>query len=457
MTLLDSFLAPRPSVEERLAAGKRLRAKLPRSAQAQYTKAANRPDPVAVIEEQSAGRLPQYVPERYKRMLATPFGFFRGAAAIMTNDLSRTRVTGLTLVACGDMHVANIGVFASAERNLVFAINDFDEAHYGPWEWDLKRLATSAAIATDFLGGDRDLCARAALLIAQSYRLHMQQYAQMGYLQVWYDRIDPQAILDGLPPDDGGPARALVRKARANGSIRALDKLTELVDGKTRIIENPPQIVRERGADIEQGLGAMLREYIASLPDDRKGLLARYRIVDWARKVVGVGSVGLNCWIVFLQGMDDGDPLFLQVKEARPSVLAPYVPIKHPFTNEGQRVVTGQRIIQGSPDILLGWGRVGDRDFYVRQLADMKGGPKFVQGDTNRLASLEGYSNLCGWALALAHSKSGDPALIAGYCGSSSTLDQAITEFAMSYMKQNRQDYAALAKAQKTGRIQAAK
>jgi uncharacterized protein (DUF2252 family) len=459
-SLVDSFEARRPSVEQRLAAGKALRDGVPRNAHARYDKPADRPDPVAILDQQNATRVQKLVPVRYARMLASPFSFLRGSAAVMTADLSRTPVTGLSVAACGDMHIANFGVYASAERNLVFAINDFDEIHPGPWEWDLKRLAASAAVAVRFMGGDDVVAGDAARACVRSYRKRMRRYADMGHLAVWYDNIDEAAVLSALSPRVRRNAERAIAKARVKGHIRSLDKLTERVDGEHRIVEEAPLIVREthteKGRPIRDALNDMLHAYVDSLSVDRRRLLARYRIVDVARKVVGVGSVGTECWVILLQGIDSDDPLFLQVKQAQPSVLAPYVDLKLSIDNQGERVVIGQRAAQGSPDIFLGWGRVGGGDFYIRQLADMKGSASFDAGDKDKIAGTVEYCGLCGWALALAHAKSGDPAMIAGYCGNSAALDDAVAKFALAYARQTEQDHAALDKARRSGRIKVA-
>lgn len=460
MTLRDSFEAPRPTVPERLQAGKALRAQVPRASHALFAKASDRPDPVAILEAQNVSRVQKLVPVRFARMLASPFAFLRGSAAVMAADLSTTPITGMGVGACGDMHVSNFGVFASAERNLIFAINDFDEVHPGPWEWDLKRLAASAAVAVRFMGGDRMAAEGAAQSIVRSYRKRMRRYADMGYLQIWYDRIDERAVLDTLSPRARRGAERLMDKARAKGHVAVLEKLTEEVDGEHRIIEEVPLIVREThtqaGTPAKVALDIMLQSYIQSLPVDRRVLLSRYRIVDSARKVVGVGSVGTGCWVILLQGIDAEDPLFLQVKQAQPSVLAPYVDQKLRFENQGRRVVVGQRLAQGSPDIFLGWGDGDGTDFYVRQLADMKGSIKFNESDTASIDGFVEYCALCGWALALAHAKSGDPAMIAGYCGNSDALDDSIGKFAMAYAKQTDEDYDTLDKARRTGRIKVA-
>jgi uncharacterized protein (DUF2252 family) len=460
MAVLESFAAKRPSVREDLATGKALREKVPRAEHARYHTSPHREDPVAILERQNASRVQKLVPVRYARMLASPFSFLRGSAAVMAADLAGTPVTGLFVNACGDMHVANFGVFASAERNLIFAINDFDEVHPGPWEWDLKRLAASAAVAARFMGGDKNVAADAARAIVRSYRKRIRRFAEMGYLEVWYDRIDDRAVLDTLSPKVRRRAERILDKAREKGHVQVLDKLTEQVDGEHRIIEEAPLIVREthteQGTPIDVALDRMLRPYLDSLSNDRCRLLSRYRIVDAARKVVGVGSVGTACWVILLQGVDDNDPLFLQVKEAQPSVLAPYVDYKLPFENQGRRVVTGQRMTQGSPDIFLGWGETEGKHFYVRQLADMKGSIGFEEGNTDQLDAFAEYCGLCGWALALAHAKSGSAALIAGYCGNSTELDDAIAKFALVYARQTDKDHDSLDKARRKGLIRVA-
>ncbi|WIM09258.1 DUF2252 domain-containing protein [Enhydrobacter sp.] len=459
-SLSESFVAPRSSVAERLEQGRQLRKKVARADHAAFEPRGDWADPVDILERQNRTRVQKLVPVRYARMLASPFAYLRGSAAVMAADLASTPASGLAVAACGDMHVSNFGVFASAERNLVFAINDFDEVHPGPWEWDLKRLAASAAVAVRFRGGDKPAAERAARATVCSYRRRMRRYAGMGHLQVWYARIDERAVLDVLTPRAGKVARQVMDKARQKNHVAVLEKLTEQVDGEPRIIEDVPLIVREThtdaGTPARVALDRVLRSYAASLGLDRRVLLARYRIVDVVRKVVGVGSVGTACWVVMLQGVDGDDPLFLQVKEAQASVLAPYVVHDFPFANQGQRVVVGQRLTQGSPDIFLGWGEADGKDLYVRQLADMKGGIKFTEGDDRDLDGFVEYCGLCGWALALAHAKSGDPAMIAGYCGRGAALDEAIGKFAMAYLKQTERDHDALAAARRSGRIRVA-
>jgi uncharacterized protein (DUF2252 family) len=363
-------------------------------------------------------------------------------------------------MACGDMHLMNFGLFASAERNLIFAINDFDEVYPGPWEWDLKRLAASAAVAAVYLGGDKTHAQAVAHAAAETYVRRMGQYAATGYLETWYDLIDEASILAIASPDQKRHARQIMDSARARGPVRALEKLTEQVDGEHRIVEEAPLIVREtqlpNGMPITEALDIMLRSYVGSLRQDRQLLLGRYRIVDVARKVVGVGSVGTGCWVVLFEGLDSGDPLLLQVKEAQTSILAKYVDTPVKFANQGQRVITGQHLIQGSPDIFLGWGpdKAGElRDFYVRQLSDMKGGVRLEAGNLDQLTRLDGYLRLCGWALALAHAKSGDPATISGYCGKSDAVPEAISRYAVAYLEQTLRDHDALSAAVKAGRV----
>jgi uncharacterized protein (DUF2252 family) len=393
-------------------------------------------------------------------MLASPFAFLRGSAAVMAADLAPLLTTAIYVNACGDMHVSNFGVFGSAERELIFAINDFDEVFPAPWEWDLKRLVASAAVAVRFMGGDKHRAAEAASETARSYRRRVARYAEMGHLEVWYDRIDQRAVLDALSPKARRGAERIIDKARAKGHQRVLDKLTEQVDGEHRIVEEVPLIVREthtkQGRPIAEALDHVLRSYLTSLPYDRQRLLSRYRIVDVARKVVGVGSVGTGCWVILLVGKDNDDPLFLQVKEAQSSVLAAHSGYKLPFDNQGQRVVVGQRMIQGSPDIFLGWGELDGQDIYVRQLADMKGGIDFSEGNHKGIAGFTEYCALCGWALALAHAKSGDAAMISGYCGKSAALDDALAKFALAYADQTERDHETLDKARRQGRIRVA-
>jgi uncharacterized protein (DUF2252 family) len=457
--LLDHFQSKQLSIDERIIAGKKLRDKFPRIKQGEYKSTANRIDPVSILEEQAKSRLQDLVPVRYARMLGSPFAFLRGGAAIMAADLAANgKTTGINVQACGDMHIANFGIFASAERNLVFGINDFDETLPGPWEWDLKRLVASVIAAGRFLGANKSLCEESVMAAVKTYRKRIRQYAYMGNLELWYSTINENDILKSLTPSARSGAEKIISKARQRTHMQVLGKLTDLVDEKFLLKENAPFIVRETktetGRTIKEALGLFLESYFSSLADDRKTLLKNYRIVDVARKVVGVGSVGTRCWIIFMIGNNSDDPLFLQLKEAQPSVLEPYLS-KSIYSNQGQRVVAGQRLIQGAPDIFLGWGEQGGMQYYVRQLRDMKGGVEFDPKKV-KIENMDQYSSLCAWALALAHAKSGDAAMIAGYVGKSDVLDEAMVKFAFAYADQTEKDYQTLVSAAKSGRIKVA-
>jgi len=457
--LLNHFQSNHVSVKDRTAAGKALRKKIPRSEQGEYKPAADRADPVSILEAQGKTRLAALVPIRYSRMLTSPFAFLRGGAAIMATDLAaQGETTGINVQACGDMHVANFGVFASAERKLIFGINDFDETLPGPWEWDLKRLVASIVASGKFLGANKSLCKEGVLAAVRSYRKRMKQYAEMGNLELWYATITEKDIRKAVSTAQLKRTKKIMAKARERTHLQVLGKLTDLVGDQFRLRENAPFIVREThseaGVPIYEALAQLLESYFGSLADDRKNLLRHYRIVDVARKVVGVGSVGTRCWVIFLTGNNSDDPLFLQVKEAQPSVLEP-VASKSIYTNHGQRVVAGQRLIQGAPDIFLGWGEQNGYHFYVRQLRDMKGGVEFDR-EKITLKNLPEYCSLCAWAMALAHAKSGDAAMISGYAGKSDELDEAMVRFAFAYADQTESDHEALAAAAKSGRIKVA-
>ena len=457
--LLHHFQSKQQSIEERIAVGKDLRKKFPRINQGEYNVSADRTDPVSILEEQAKTRLPDLVPIRYARMLTSPFAFLRGAAAIMAMDLKANGETsGIDVQACGDTHVANFGVFASAERNLIFGINDFDETLPGPWEWDLKRLVASIVASGRFLGADKDLSTESVMAAVSTYRKKMKEFAYKGNMELWYSTIKDKDILKTLSPSARKGAVKIMSKAKERTHLQVLGKLTDLVDDKFRLKVNAPFIVREThtqaGRPIDEALGLFLDSYFLSLADERKALLQHYRIVDVARKVVGVGSVGTRCWIIFLTGNNSNDPLFLQLKEAQPSVLEPFLP-PSAYTNYGQRVVAGQRLIQAAPDIFLGWGELDGIHFYVRQLRDMKGGVEF-DPEKVTVKNLPQYCSLCAWALALSHAKSGDAAMIAGYAGNSEELDEAMVRFAFAYADQTEKDYDALVAAAKSGRIKVA-
>jgi uncharacterized protein (DUF2252 family) len=453
--LLEHFQSKTLSIEERMEKGKALRAQFPRLKMGDYKPSRKRADPISILEKQAKTRLPELVPIRHSRMLASPFSFLRGAAAIMAADLANSQTTGIKVQTCGDLHVANFGAFASAERNLVFGINDFDETMPGPWEWDLKRLVASIVAAGKFLGADDKLCEESVRAAITSYRKRIRQYAYMGNMELWYANIKEEEIMKSLSGSAKERVKKLSAKARERTHLQVLSKLTDLVDDKYRLKDNAPFIIHEThsqtGRTIEEATELLLQSYLPSLINDRRYLLEQYRIVDVARKVVGVGSVGTRCWVIFLKGNHDEDPLFLQLKEAQPSVLEPFLE-KSKYSNNGQRVVAGQRLIQGTPDIFLGYGELDGIHFYVRQLRDMKGGVEF-DPDKIKVENLPQYCSVCAWATALAHAKSGDAAMIAGYVGKSEELDDAMVKFAFTYNTQTNKDYAAFQKAVKTGRI----
>jgi uncharacterized protein (DUF2252 family) len=431
---------PGTATSERITMGRGLRAQVPRSRHAGWTPPPRRRDPVEILRVQDAARIPSLLGLRHRRMGVSPFTFFRGAAAIMAEDLSHTPSCGLRVQGCGDAHLANFGIFATPERRVVFDVNDFDETLPAPFEWDVKRLAASFVVA----GRDRRFsaaeCERAARAAVAAYRTRMVAAAEMGHLEVWYARLDADALLAvSKRADDRRLADDVLRKAHRATSLGALDKLTEVVDGQRRIIDSPPDVEHVAldggGVDVD----AVVGQYAESLGDATRTVLARYRLVDWARKVVGVGSVGTNDAIALLLGDSDRDPLFLQIKEARASVLEPFAGASA-YDNHGRRVVAGQRFIQSASDLFLGWTRFGERDYYVRQLRDMKGSVPIEKLSAKELAR---YARACGEALATGHARSGDPAAISAYLGGGERFDRAIADFAGAYADQNDADYAA--------------
>jgi uncharacterized protein (DUF2252 family) len=446
-------LAP---VAERVAAGKALRERVPRGSHGEWAPAADRPDPIAQLEEQCADRLPDLVPIRYGRMATSPFAFLRGSATVMANDLANTPRTGIEVQACGDAHLANFGVFATPERNIVFDINDFDETLPGPWEWDVKRLAASFVVAGRDRGFDEATNRTAVLAMVWVYGMRMRELAAMRTLDVWYSRLDADMLLNALKGTQRRTVEKSLAKARLRDSLQAQAKLTEMVDGQRRIVDAPPLIQRVAlGGDSEgEFIRTTFEDYSRTLQADRHALLSRYRFVDVAMKVVGVGSVGTRCLIVLMEGRADDDPLFLQVKEANESVLERHLR-KSRYRNHAQRVVTGQRLTQAASDIFLGWirGR-GDehRDFYWRQLRDVKGSADL---ETIQPAGLILYGEACGAALARAHARSGDAAMITGYLGTGGSFAQAIADFAERYADQSEKDHAALVAAIMSGRLEA--
>jgi len=440
------------SREARLAAGNTLRDTVPRRSHAGWERPAKRRHPIDILKESNRHRLPELVPIRYGRMLRSPFTFLRGSAGLMAYDLATTPNTGIRVQTCGDCHLLNFGLFATPERNLVFDINDFDETLPAPWEWDVKRLAVSFAVAArDNRLTDKQAQA-AAIECVRAYRVRLRECSEMSPLEVWYDRLDAQTIID-MAPD--AKIRKFRKRILAQAQQRIGDylypKISGEVGGRRRLIDQPPVLFHVSA----KGFGKVVREalaaYRSTLPDERRVLFDRYRLEDIAIKAVGIGSVGTRCFVGLFFSAEN-HPLLLQFKEACPSVLEPYTG-KSPYDNHGQRVVMGQRLMQSSSDIFLGWthGREG-RHFFVRQLRDMKLSAP-VEGASAAQTML--YAELCGRTLARAHAKSGDAALISGYLGNSDSFDQAIGEFALAYADQNAKDHAALVAAVNAGRIKA--
>jgi uncharacterized protein (DUF2252 family) len=444
------------SYQHRLERGRAARRVAPRSSQAEWAPAPDRPDPIDLLVAQARDRIPDLIPIRYSRMMASPFAFMRGSAIVMAHDLASTPRTGIQAQLCGDAHLMNFGAYASPERALLFDLNDFDETLPGPWEWDIKRLAASFVVAGRDNGFDAAECHEAAQASVASYRQRMAEFSEMGELEVWYSRVSEEEVR-GLLSDARArkvTAKKLsksVRKARGRDSLQALSKLTRVVDGRRMINDDPPLLVRiPEGDEIRTQIYAILEGYKRTLQEDRRRLLGRYRFVDAARKVVGVGSVGTRAYVVLLEGRDENDPLFLQIKEAGASVLEGHV-LSSTYEHHGHRVVAGQRLMQAVSDIFLGWFRgKGGRDFYWRQLKDMKGSANVEDMAPDELVL---YAGLCGWTLARAHARSGDRLQIAGYLGKSERFDVAIADFAQAYADQTERDHAALCAAVKSGRV----
>ncbi|HVY95582.1 MAG TPA: DUF2252 domain-containing protein [Solirubrobacterales bacterium] len=452
---------------ERAAAGRAARSGAPRSAQAAWSPGPDR-DPIAILEAQERSRVPELVPIRHARMAASPFAFFRGAAAVMAADLAPAPTSGLRVQACGDAHLSNFGVFAGPDRRLLFDLNDFDETLPGPWEWDVKRLVASFAIAGRERGFKRKRRAAAIATAARAYRDAMRAFASQTNLEVWYARLDVESVLaeaaEGWDDaDELKRVRRNVAKARGKDNLRALAKLTRKVDGELRFASEPPLLVpidelvpAPAASELREGLEEVIDRYRESLPADRQHLLDGYRFRDIARKVVGVGSVGTRAWVLLLTGADDGDPLLLQAKEAEASVLEAHVGASR-YGNHGRRVVEGQRLMQAAGDIFLGWcPTVGidgkQRDFYVRQLWDWK---RSADVETMSPRAFEVYARMCGWTLARAHARSGDRVAIAAYLGAGDSFDAAMAGFAEAYAEQSERDHAALLAAIDAGRLEA--
>jgi uncharacterized protein (DUF2252 family) len=452
---------------ERAARGKAARAAVPRESHAVFDPPSDRPDPIALLEEQATTRVPELVPIRWGRMMVSPFTYYRGAALPMASDLATTPVSGLAVQACGDAHLSNFGLFGSAERRLMFDVNDFDETLPGPWEWDVKRLAASLEVAArENLIPVKQRREIVTAAIAR-YRMAMREFASMTNLDVWYAPADITELRAQFDTQIRAKQRKVldqgVAKAHTRDSMQELAKLCQTVDGRPRIISDPPLLVpledlvpaETERADFEGEVTGLIAKYKRTLETDRRYLLEQFEFCDMARKVVGVGSVGTRCWIVLLLGRDETDALFLQVKEAEASVLSRFVGASK-YANQGQRVVAGQRLMQASSDIFLGWQRIEagldgkSRDFYVRQLRDWKFS---VEIATLRPEGLHLYGGLCGWTLARAHARSGDRIAIASYLGGSDVFDRAIAKFAPAYADQNERDHQALVDAVKSGRI----
>jgi uncharacterized protein (DUF2252 family) len=466
-----------PNVDQRRAKGKDARERAPLAGHSGWAPASDRPDPVALLEAQNLTREPDLVPVRHGRMLVSPFTFYRGAAKIMATDLKDTPTAGLNVQLCGDAHLSNFGGFASPERTLLFDLNDFDETLPGPFEYDVKRMAASFTIAARHNGFTKADTTAVTLASVTAYREAMVEFAQMGNMDIWYARLTEQEVMEAMrtltkgartkqeaaaAKQDEERARKNVQKAHTRDSLQALSKLAEVVDGRYRIVSQPPVVIpaRELKAvfgystdELQEIYHKQFRAYRATLQEDRRHLLERFEMVDVARKVVGVGSVGTRAFIVLLQGRDEQDPLFLQVKEATASVLEDHLP-KSRFKEPGERVVQGQRLMQAASDIYLGWtkGVEANRHLYWRQLRDMKGSAVV---ETMSPAVLGLYAGICGWTLARAHARSGDAVELAAYLGKSDKFDRSITDFSARYADQNEKDYQAFAGAIRSGRLEA--
>ena len=457
---------------ERKKAGRALRQRVPLDSHSQWQPAADRPDPLALLQAQDEGRVKQLLPIKYGRMLESPFTFYRGSAVVMAADLAGSPVSGIQAVLCGDAHLSNFGVFATPERRMVFDINDFDEAFPGPWEWDLKRLAVSAVIAGRDNGFSEKICRRLAVDTARAYVKAMDYFSEMPTLEQWYYHVEVDAVLkvfERSSKQGRKSAQKMVKKAQSKTQEQTLEKLTRLENGQRRIVNDPPLLVpfRDMGlerylskADLkklsEKGIESTWNQYLDSLPDERRYLLQRYHIIDAALRVGGIGSVGTICTIVLLKGGAEDDALILQLKEAGSSVLEAYVDYQTSYENHAQRVVTAQRLMQATSDVFLGWHKseLSERDYYWRQLKDMKGSADVAALDEK---GLQAYLGVCSWCLARAHARTGDEIQIRGYLGRKDTFAKAIGKFAVTYADQAERDHEALVKAVKAGQIAAEK
>lgn len=438
--------------EERYETGRSQRIITPHAAHAEWNPLTDR-DSIALLEASNQGRVDALVPIRHERMLASSFYFYRGIPSVMAYDLAHTPSSGIIAQLCGDCHISNFGMFASPERALVFDLNDFDETLPGPFEWDVKRLAASVLIAAKNAGLTKNDARKAVRKAMQSYREHVHEFAAQSYLETWYSRVKANILLDVVQKKHRKTASNQLYRARRKDRFAALEKLTEVVDHERRIIHDPPLIYRldPQEENVRDAVVELFTAYYESLEDSLKRLLSRYRFVDLAHKVVGVGSVGTRCFVSLWIGVDEGDPLFLQVKQARPSLLEPYLG-RSKYDHPGQRVVSGQRLMQATNDIFLGYGQIGNETYFIRQLYDMKGSTNV---ENIQAAYLRRYAGLCGAVLARAHARTGDAAQIAGYLGNSDTFDQALTEFALRYAAQNEADWITFKQAINDGRLEA--
>ena len=452
------------TLKERKKKGKALREQSPRRSHADWAPAPDRPDPISLLQAQDKTRLQHLVPIKYGRMLESPFAFLRGSATVMAADLAGTPVTGIDAILCGDAHLSNFGVFATPERKLVFDINDFDEVYPGPWEWDLKRLAASAVVAGRENGFKEKTCKKLAYVVSQAYRKAMGRFAQERLLDVWYYHVEAEQVLDVFDRHSKKGAKSaekMVKKAQRKTHEQTMEKLTEYVDGRRQIINDPPLLVRlseflseeQKDQFTKQDVDKAWSDYVSSLPEERRMLLSRFRVADGALRVGGVGSVGTRCWIVLLEGSSEDDALILQQKEAGQSVLEAHLG-KKVYASPSQRVVVGQRLMQASSDIFLGWHKsaLTGVHYYWRQLKDMKGSVEVADLDESGLAT---YLGVCSVCLARAHARTSDAAKIDGYLGKNDSFDNAIVDFAVAYADQTERDYEALEKAVKSGRVAA--
>jgi uncharacterized protein (DUF2252 family) len=439
-------------LEDRYEIGRSRRGIVPRSAHAEWSPPPER-DIIALLDASNKGRTETLVPIRHGRMLASSFAFYRGAPAVMAFDLAHTPSSGIIVQLCGDCHIGNLGLFASPERALVFDLNDFDETLPGPFEWDVKRAAASIVVAAQNAGLTKKDAEKAVRMALRVYRDQMAEFATRSYLQTWYSRVEANVFLEMAKKEHRQTVSAQLAKVQEKDRLKAFAKLTDVVDGRRRIVHDPPLIYRLDVSEerIREAIRELFTAYYESLEDSRKRLLSRYRFVDLAHKVVGVGSVGTHCFISLCIGIDEGDPLFLQVKQARPSILEPYLG-RSEYDHPGQRVITGQRLMQATNDIFLGHGQMGGEAYFIRQLYDMKGSTNL---ESMPAFYLERYAGLCGAVLARAHARSGDAAQIAGYLGKSDRFDQALVSFAFRYAEQNDADWQLLKQAVKDGRLAA--